>query len=1382
MKSLKSAMLIVFCQFLLFSAGAQFPTINVTTNTNPSNGYTFIASFWTGTAGTYYLLILDKQGRIIYAKSFPTSMNGGFLDFKPQPNYKYSFFDGKQGRYYIMDKNFNIIDTVVAKNGYSTNNHELIMSKDNHYFLIADETRTMDLSTIVSGGKPNAQVTGNIIQEIDTNDKLLFQWKVLDHISITDYAGDLTAPSFDFAHTNSLFLDTDSTILMCNPALNEITKINLNNGNIIWRLGLQAHSNQFTFINDTLGFIFQHYVSRLPNGNITLFDNGLGRFARAVEYEIDEVNKTAKQVFQFRQSPDVNGPSMGSVIRLANGNTFICWGSVTKMTEVDTAGKKVFEASFPSCTYRALKYDIPSPISHLISGPSEICEGQTATYTANPGTNCTFFWTITNGSIISGQGTNILTVKWPTKGPGTVRLTKTNSLNYKDYFLIYVTVLPSPEANMGVVQICNGARFIDSSTNSVYRFWNFDDGDTSILTDVVHIYSAPGTYQVKLKVINSYGCADSNEKLVIIPEEPKADLEIDSIVCINDIISIINNSTDADGCFWYLGDSMISNLKNPPAFSFPEIGSYLIKLIVTGSGCSDTLSKKVLVNPSPKAHFTITEICHGARFTDSSINALYRIWDFDDGDTSILTDVNHIYRSPGTYQVKLKIINSYGCADSSIQTVIIPDTLKADFSIDSFVCINEKITIINNSINAVTYFWDMGNSMTSNLKNPLTFLYPKAGTYNVKLFASASGCNDSFAKTVLVYPNPKAHFSFSEICNGARFIDSSINSVFRLWDFNDGDTSLLTDVDHIYNSPGTYQVKLIAVNSYGCTDSITQTVIIPDAPKADFSMDTNVCRSETTTIINTSTNADGYYWYLRDSLISVLKNPLAFSFPAVGTYDIKLIVTGSGCIDSLTKTVIVNPNPQARISLREICNGAGFKDSTINSVYRIWYFGDGDTSILTDVDHIYSSPGTYQVKLNVFNNQGCSDSAFESVIIHKAPKADFNINAVVCASDAISIINNSTDADGYFWYSGDSTFSNLKHPLAFSLPSDGSYDIKLIVTGSGCLDSITKTVIVNANPQARISLREICHGARFTDSSINALHRIWDFGDGDTSILTDPDHIYSSPGTYQVKLKVIDNQGCIDSTVKSVIIHKAPKADFNIDSIVCASETISIINNSTDAITYFWDLGDSRTSHIMTPEAFSFKTAGSYQIKLVASTLFCSDSLIQSVFVIPDPEVKFGSTKLTDSTIQFYDSSTISSGTIISWEWSFGDGITSTLQNPFHIYSSTGTYIVELCVISNEGCKDCENKSIVVTSTGINRSVIDNSISVFPNPNKGTFTIKSSKKLNLIVISNTFGQEILVVKPKTDTEFIDLTNKPKGVYIVKVRFENYDQMIKIIKN
>jgi hypothetical protein len=135
--------------------------------------------------------------------------------------------------------------------------------------------------------------------------------------------------------------------------LNEITKINRTTGDIIWRMG--GIHNQFTFVNDTIPFRYQHCIRRIANGNIILFDNGNFRtplFSRALEYQLDEVNKVATLVWQYRKTPDIYGQSMGSVQRLRNGNTLICWGQINpNFTEVTPAGVIALQMSLPQGIY-----------------------------------------------------------------------------------------------------------------------------------------------------------------------------------------------------------------------------------------------------------------------------------------------------------------------------------------------------------------------------------------------------------------------------------------------------------------------------------------------------------------------------------------------------------------------------------------------------------------------------------------------------------------------------------------------------------------------------------------------------------------------------------------------------------------------------------------------------------------------------------------------------------------------------------------------------------------------------------------------------------------------------------------------------------------------
>ena len=216
------------------------------------------------------------------------------------------------------------------------------------------------MSKIVTGGRPDAQVTENVIQEIDANKNVVFEWHALDHIPITDSFYNLTAQNIDYAHFNSVNIDPiDNNLLISFRTTGEITKVNRTTGEIIWRFG--GKGNQFTFIgeheeNAPYYFVGQHCIWRKTNGNLLFFDNGnlMGAgttpsdrsYSRAVEYKIDEVNKTAELVWEFRHSPDIKTPSNGRVQTLSNGNILIDWGSATQntskvplVTEVTPAGE-----------------------------------------------------------------------------------------------------------------------------------------------------------------------------------------------------------------------------------------------------------------------------------------------------------------------------------------------------------------------------------------------------------------------------------------------------------------------------------------------------------------------------------------------------------------------------------------------------------------------------------------------------------------------------------------------------------------------------------------------------------------------------------------------------------------------------------------------------------------------------------------------------------------------------------------------------------------------------------------------------------------------------------------------------------------------------------
>jgi hypothetical protein len=330
-------------------------------------GYVFVAPFyWTKTTVGSYLLILDGRGQIVYYQSMADELAA--FDFKVQPNGLMSYWDQKDSTFYLMDSHYQVVDTYQAGNGYVADLHDFQILPDGNALLMAYDDETVDMSKIVQGGKKDATVTGLVIQEIDPSKNVIFEWRSWDHVSFFDSTATLTEQEIDLVHGNALALANDGNLLLSSRNLCEITKIDLQTGEVIWRLGGKA--NMFEFADGAQSFAYQHDVRQLPNGHITIFDNQ-GTMqnpapSRALEYEVDETDMTVTEAWSYTHTPPVFGVYMGNVERLGDGNSFVSWGSpytgdgyaYISMTEVTPDKRTVFELSFdePYVSYRAFRF------------------------------------------------------------------------------------------------------------------------------------------------------------------------------------------------------------------------------------------------------------------------------------------------------------------------------------------------------------------------------------------------------------------------------------------------------------------------------------------------------------------------------------------------------------------------------------------------------------------------------------------------------------------------------------------------------------------------------------------------------------------------------------------------------------------------------------------------------------------------------------------------------------------------------------------------------------------------------------------------------------------------------------------------------------------
>ena len=318
----------------------------VASGSDPSPGYIVFA---TGRYG----VVIDNTGRVVWYRRFPTPVG---LNFQPQPTGRYTVrppTPDPAGPWYEIDPLGHVTRTFGCAHGLVARFHDLIAEPDGAYWMMCDDTRTMDLSGV--GGVAGAQVTGTVVQHVSAAGVLLFEWNPFDHFQITDLdSASRTGASVNWTHGNALDRDAEGNLLVSFRSLSEVTKIDTKTGAVVWRMG--GLRNQFAFQNaPPLGFARQHGLRVTGPGRLALLDNlGDPRGSRAERYVYDEAAHTAQLVASFGPSPAVIAQLGGTTQDLPGGRTLVAFGNGDRVEEYDASGTMVWHIEgAPGYIFRA---------------------------------------------------------------------------------------------------------------------------------------------------------------------------------------------------------------------------------------------------------------------------------------------------------------------------------------------------------------------------------------------------------------------------------------------------------------------------------------------------------------------------------------------------------------------------------------------------------------------------------------------------------------------------------------------------------------------------------------------------------------------------------------------------------------------------------------------------------------------------------------------------------------------------------------------------------------------------------------------------------------------------------------------------------------------
>jgi hypothetical protein len=332
-------------------------------------GYVFVSP-QEGDTGQGGSLTVDDGGQAVWFRTLPgtvgRAMNLGVQTYRGEPVLTWG---ETPGVYVIFDASYREIARFEAANGFNGDHHEFLISpQDTALITIYDAVR-MDLSSV--GGIKDGLAIQGIVQELDIETgELLFEWRSLDHIGLEEsYAKpgeDLDYPGIDYFHINSIDVDHDDNLLISARKTSAVYKVDRKSGDVIWRLG--GKKSDFE-MEEGARFAYQHDARRLPDGTISIFDNGATVFpqdlpkvveeSRVMILNPDERKMKASLVREYTHPDKMYADAAGNAQVLPNGNVFVGWGRALAISEFSREGELLFDARLPpeNRTYRAFRFE-----------------------------------------------------------------------------------------------------------------------------------------------------------------------------------------------------------------------------------------------------------------------------------------------------------------------------------------------------------------------------------------------------------------------------------------------------------------------------------------------------------------------------------------------------------------------------------------------------------------------------------------------------------------------------------------------------------------------------------------------------------------------------------------------------------------------------------------------------------------------------------------------------------------------------------------------------------------------------------------------------------------------------------------------------------------
>jgi PKD repeat protein len=637
----------------------------------------------------------------------------------------------------------------------------------------------------------------------------------------------------------------------------------------------------------------------------------------------------------------------------------------------------------------------------------------------------------------------------------------------------YLRYKYSPPINLGPdiyidYGFCNTN--IVADTRFVSYLWN-----TGATTSTITV-NKPGEYW--LEVLDIFGYTSRDTIRLVRPDYTVLALN-NQTICVGDTTTVSANLISNYTIQWNNGSTDTTLIVTQPGDYFFTISDTLGCSINSDTAIISIDSISILASLGPDK-----TLCSGNLIgLTSGVNlAQTYVWNTGSNQSQIAVS------SPFNYYVTVTSIN--GCTASDTIFIDIDGTAPVvDFLIPNEVCQYEPFFYDDLSTVPLPEFitqrlWDFGDGNSSITTNG-NYAYQTNGVISGQLKVGTDvGCQDSLAFTIFVNPKPENDFVYENACSGKQVQFNGLNYSFNnivQWDWNFGDpasgsqnTATGDVAHHTFTNSGFYNVELVTIDNFGCSDTVTKNIFIFPSPIASFESDFTCLGTlkefNSTSFVLPTQTITSHNWNFGNGVSSNLINPSVL-YSSVGIYNLRLeIETNIGCRDTLDTTITIFDSPTAQFQLDTACLNVPLVLQD-QSVYlpgqpssQIMWVVLQDTLLGNPRTYTFSDTLNYDITLQITDSVGCSSTQTQNVKVHQVPQANFTINPVmVVLNQTQNFVNLSVnDIENYIWKFGDGNISTDFEPSNVYTDT-GEYTIWLIAENSfTCSDSISRKI--NAQP------------------------------------------------------------------------------------------------------------------------------------------------------------------------------------------------------------------------------------------------------------------------------------------------------------------------------